>query len=62
MWNGFEDVDARNKCGHDKSEIVAVGLSLGERSRTLSKGKGTYLFCEPDFMELLDEPVVELEI
>jgi hypothetical protein len=29
MWNGFEDVDARNKCGHDESEIVAVGLSLG---------------------------------
>ena len=27
MWNGFEDVDARNKCGHDESEIVAVGIS-----------------------------------
>jgi hypothetical protein len=26
MWNGFEDVDARNKCGHDESEIVAVGM------------------------------------
>jgi hypothetical protein len=26
MWNGFEDVDARNKCGHDESEIVAVGI------------------------------------
>ena len=21
IWNGFEDVDARNKCGHDKSEM-----------------------------------------
>jgi hypothetical protein len=27
MWNGFEDVDARNKCGHDESEIVAVGIA-----------------------------------
>jgi hypothetical protein len=26
MWNGLEDVDARNKCGHDESEIVAVGV------------------------------------
>jgi len=26
MRNGFEDVDARNKCGHDESEIVAVGM------------------------------------
>ncbi len=26
-WNGFEDVDARNKCGHDESEIVAVGIT-----------------------------------
>jgi hypothetical protein len=26
MWNGLEDVDARNKCGHDESEIVAVGI------------------------------------
>jgi hypothetical protein len=26
MWHGFEDVDARNKCGHDESEIVAVGI------------------------------------
>jgi len=26
MWNGFEDVDARNKCGHDESEIVAAGI------------------------------------
>jgi hypothetical protein len=26
MWNGLEDVDARNKCGHDESEILAVGI------------------------------------
>jgi hypothetical protein len=26
MRNVFEDVDARNKCGHDQSEIVAVGM------------------------------------
>ena len=26
-WIGFEDVDAGNKCGHDESEIVAVGIS-----------------------------------
>ena len=25
MGNGLEDVDARNKGGHDESEIVAVG-------------------------------------
>jgi hypothetical protein len=24
MRHGFEDVDARNKCGHDESEIVAA--------------------------------------
>ena len=28
MWNGLEDVDARNKCGHDELEIVAVGIRL----------------------------------
>jgi hypothetical protein len=26
MRHGFEDVDARNKCGHDESEIVAAGM------------------------------------
>jgi hypothetical protein len=26
MRHGFEDVDARNKCGHDESEIVAAGI------------------------------------
>jgi hypothetical protein len=24
IWNGVEDVDARNKCGHDESETVAI--------------------------------------
>ena len=39
MWNGFEDVDARNKCGHDESEIVAVGMRHGSRGwpRTLGR-------------------------
>ena len=26
MRNGLEDVDARNKGGHDESEIVAVAM------------------------------------
>jgi len=60
--------------GHDEkaNHFQTVGKSLkmlaasrvrvsGERSRTLSKDKDTYLFCKPGFMELLDEPVVELE-
>jgi hypothetical protein len=39
MWQGFKDVDARNKCGHDESEILAAGIS---RRRHVYFGCGDY--------------------
>jgi hypothetical protein len=39
MRHDFEDVDARNECGHDESEIVAAGVEPKNRARCRAQQK-----------------------